>query len=213
MPQLIFRFLDGHLEIDLFEWWSVEDYPELRRYHEMCEMRAVQLFYKLHEMACSWTDTHDLVLSQICVFNRNGDRVRIIPPGHHRIQIDKSSLVQDDDDEESYTFTVLFLPLVEVESLTEKEVEHLYEKNKSIVESSNTDSFRRFAAVLWVDRNVDLHNDTVFYRVKSDFSVCKVSYYNKSGIHPCWDPEIPTTKLTQERWSRLSEKTNERTNI
>jgi hypothetical protein len=197
---LTYRFLDGTIEIEIVVYDSNDSYEKT-------------IFEHLQARKREWKESRGVIDRQIVITNREG----VYIPSH--FPFGRRILLADDTDECSYTFGVLFVPLLYIPLLNENEVEEVYHKYHKCddIEPCNENSFQRFACVLWINRSLQGRyvQDTVFYRVKPRHiihihntpSVASV-HYGGDGVQPCWDPEIPMTRLAAERWSRLLEEYN-----
>lgn len=187
MPTLIYRFLDGSLESESFVDNDIVEH--------------------ILERVSEWKRERGLIAKQIVIAGVDG-RVIMQRSGLY------DNIVPDKESPTTYTFSVLILPLLSIESLNDQEVDEVYNISTNCEEKEpcNEDSYRRFACVLWVNRvyHGRYAYDTVFYRVKethrqgSSTSITAVSY-GGSGEQPCWEQAIPMTRLAAERWDRLVE--------
>lgn len=188
-----FTFLDGHIQTSTFSY-DRSNPKELVR----------QLFRILRV----WQSEYDLAMPQIILYNRLHKRIEKKNPSH-LIPDEEGGEKRDEEGDEKYTFSVLFVPLVQVDRLTLQEVEELYTDGLLVETEVNEDSFRRFASVLWVDHVND--QQIVFYRVKDRHvgNIANASNIASVGYRwsclPCWEfGTIPMTDMAKKRWNYLN---------
>lgn len=169
--------------------------------YEESHIRQLELLHHIQKLCSVWKDTHHILQKQIVI----SDGQHIIPdisqPELMFLNLNNSEYMIQED----LTLYVLFLPILEVESLESNDVDEFMHIHPEILEPVNTDSSCAFKCILWFNKKTfnsqSIHTWQVFYRRKNDNQVVQVTY---GAV--CWDWDVPMTELAEKRFHFLQNK-------